>query len=265
MYYIYHIPGKKVGVTRNLNSRVTKQQGYKEGEYEILDSSLDIEYISNREIEFQKFYKYKEDFNSFKTLMNQFNKGNKMAINVTEQTITFPIEKKHLKDYLSKNTGLKLAVGGFKIELNNKVQDWILKNSRISHFRHTRTYVYNKSLINFIEEETVENKFIKKQTPPSNTVYDDIRAWAKTKGIYQSGDSRIQYIKLMEEAGELAEALLKNDETEVIDAIGDMVVVLTNLAKLRGHNIEDCVASAYDVIKSRQGKMVNGTFVKSTL
>ena len=156
MYYIYHIPGKKVGVTRNLNSRVTKQQGYKEGEYEILDSSLDIEYISNREIEFQKFYKYKEDFNSFKTLMNQFNKGNKMAINVTEQTITFPIEKKHLKDYLSKNTGLKLAVGGFKIELNNKVQDWILKNSRISHFRHTRTYVYNKSLINFIEEETVE-------------------------------------------------------------------------------------------------------------
>ena len=69
----------------------------------------------------------------------------------------------------------------------------------------------------------------------------------------------------MEEAGELAEAILKNDEPEVIDAIGDMVVVLTNLAKLRGHNIEDCVASAYDVIKSRQGKMVNGTFVKQTL
>ena len=68
----------------------------------------------------------------------------------------------------------------------------------------------------------------------------------------------------MEEAGELAEAILKNDEPEVIDAIGDMVVVLTNLAKLRGHNIEDCVTSAYDVIKSRQGKMVNGTFVKNT-
>jgi hypothetical protein len=42
-----------------------------------------------------------------------------------------------------------------------------------------------------------------------------------------------------------------------------MVVVLTNLAKLRGHNIEDCVTSAYDVIKSRTGKMVNGSFVKS--
>ena len=43
----------------------------------------------------------------------------------------------------------------------------------------------------------------------------------------------------MEEAGELAQAILKNDETEVIDAIGDMVVVLTNLAALRGHKIED--------------------------
>jgi NTP pyrophosphatase (non-canonical NTP hydrolase) len=96
-------------------------------------------------------------------------------------------------------------------------------------------------------------------------VYDDIRAWAKAKGIYKSGDSRTQYIKLMEEAGELAQALLKNDETEVIDAIGDMVVVLTNLAKLRGHNIEDCITSAYGVIKDRQGKMINGTFVKQTL
>ena len=66
----------------------------------------------------------------------------------------------------------------------------------------------------------------------------------------------------MEEAGELAQAILKNDEPEVVDAIGDMVVVLTNLAELRGYNIEECIDSAYNVIKSRQGKMVNGTFVK---
>jgi NTP pyrophosphatase (non-canonical NTP hydrolase) len=95
-------------------------------------------------------------------------------------------------------------------------------------------------------------------------VYDLIRTWASDKGIYAKGDSKTQYLKLMEESGELAEALLKNDETEVIDAIGDMVVVLTNLAKLRGHNIEDCIKSAYNVIKSRQGKMINGTFVKET-
>jgi NTP pyrophosphatase (non-canonical NTP hydrolase) len=93
-------------------------------------------------------------------------------------------------------------------------------------------------------------------------MYDLIRAWATDKGIYRSGDARTQFVKLMEEAGELAQAILKNDEPEVIDAIGDMVVVLTNLAKLRGHNIEDCITSAYNVISNRTGKMINGTFVK---
>ena len=92
--------------------------------------------------------------------------------------------------------------------------------------------------------------------------FDLIRDWATEKGIYNSGDSKTQYVKLMEEAGELAKALLDKDEPEVIDAIGDMVVVLTNLAKLEGLDIEDCIDSAYDVIKWRQGKMVNGTFVK---
>ena len=51
----------------------------------------------------------------------------------------------------------------------------------------------------------------------------------------------------------------------MIDAIGDAVVVLTNLAALEGLKIEDCVVAAYDVIKSRQGSMINGTFVKQTL
>jgi NTP pyrophosphatase (non-canonical NTP hydrolase) len=71
-----------------------------------------------------------------------------------------------------------------------------------------------------------------------------------------------QYVKLQEEAGELAKALLKDDQAEVVDAIGDMVVVLTNLAHQRGVNIETCVAEAYKVISKRTGKMVNGTFVK---
>lgn len=269
MYYIYHIPGKKIGVTRNLKTRVTLMQGYKEGEYEVLEQSTDIDYISDREKELQKSYNYSCDFNSFKTLMNQFNQGNKMAINVTEQTVTFPVAKSELKEYLAKNTGLKIAVNDTNIELTEPVQKWILRNSRISHFRNTRSYVYNKSLLNFVEEEKRETLFSKKTseknavTPPLPNVYDLIREWADAKGIYKSGDSKTQYLKLMEESGELAEALLKNDETEVIDAIGDMVVVLTNLAKLRGHKIEDCITSAYAVIKNRKGKMINGTFVKS--
>ena len=89
-----------------------------------------------------------------------------------------------------------------------------------------------------------------------------IRDWAGERGLYTRGDTKTQFCKLMEEAGELGRAVLKDDQPEFIDAIGDMVVVLTNLAHLNGVTIEDCIDSAYKVISKRTGKMVNGTFVK---
>lgn len=97
------------------------------------------------------------------------------------------------------------------------------------------------------------------------TEFDPIRNWAESKGIFSNGDAKTQCIKLFEEAGELSKAILKNDEEEFIDAIGDCVVVLTNLAKLKGYNIEDCINSAYNIISKRTGKMQNGTFVKDVL
>ena len=89
-----------------------------------------------------------------------------------------------------------------------------------------------------------------------------IRNWAKQRGIYENGDVKTQYVKLMEEVGELGKAILKDDDDEFIDAIGDAVVVLTNLATLGGHDIEHCIDSAYSEISNRTGSMVNGTFVK---
>jgi NTP pyrophosphatase (non-canonical NTP hydrolase) len=107
--------------------------------------------------------------------------------------------------------------------------------------------------------------------------FESIRQWAKERGIYEKGDPKTQFLKLQEEVGELAKAILKNDEEEIIDAIGDCVVVLTNLCELcnikkegRNYigeisqlNIEDCINSAYAVIINRKGKMINGTFVKN--
>ena len=95
--------------------------------------------------------------------------------------------------------------------------------------------------------------------------FDLIRTWANERGLYDKGDLRTQYLKLMEEAGELSRSILKNDQDEFVDAIGDMVVVLTNLAELGGTSIEHCVDSAYKVISKRTGSMINGTFVKDTL
>lgn len=92
--------------------------------------------------------------------------------------------------------------------------------------------------------------------------FQSIRDWAEAKGIYEKGDPKTQFIKLSEEMGELAMSILKQNDEEFIDAIGDCVVVLTNLAKLKGYKIEDCINSSYEVIAKRQGQMVNGTFVK---
>jgi NTP pyrophosphatase (non-canonical NTP hydrolase) len=111
-------------------------------------------------------------------------------------------------------------------------------------------------------KEIFSNENIDQQISRSN-IFDKIRSWAMVRGIYDKGNSHTQYVKLMEEAGELARALLKNDKPEVIDSIGDIVVVLTNLAKLEKLNIEDCIDNAYATISKRTGKMVNGTFVKT--
>lgn len=95
-----------------------------------------------------------------------------------------------------------------------------------------------------------------------NNEFEPIREWAKDKGIYEKGDQKTQTLKLQEEVGELAKAILNKNQEELIDALGDCVVVLVNLAALSALKLEDCVNSAYSVIKNRTGKMNNGTFVK---
>jgi NTP pyrophosphatase (non-canonical NTP hydrolase) len=94
------------------------------------------------------------------------------------------------------------------------------------------------------------------------SVFNMIRSWALNKGIYNKSDSFAQYSKLMEENGELGEALMRRNKDEIVDAIGDMVVVLTNIAHLEGYSIEECIVSSYDVISKRKGEMVDGMFIK---
>jgi NTP pyrophosphatase (non-canonical NTP hydrolase) len=93
-------------------------------------------------------------------------------------------------------------------------------------------------------------------------MFNKIREWGHKKGILNKGDAKTQLIKLYEETGELSQAVLENNKEDIIDAVGDIVVVLTNFAELAGSNIEDCIQSAYDEISNRTGRMINGTFVK---
>ena len=260
MYYLYHIPGKKIGVTCNLNKRVTLTQGYSPDEYEVLDQSDDIDYISEKEIELQKSYGYKVDRKKY----NELFKLNKMNINVTEQTTTFPYPVAKLKGNLMDSIGFKWTSehGDFVINLDSI--RWIMKNVKTSMYNNNRCYVYNKALAEWFKTPELwsEDQLDEKPNITDSDMFNKIRDWAEQRGLYSKGNSHTQYVKLQEEAGELAKALLKNDKPEVIDAIGDMVVVLTNLAHLQGVTIEDCINSAYKVISKRTGKMINGTFVK---
>ena len=249
-YYLYHIPGKKIGVTRDLNRRVTLTQGYKPGEYEVLESSSDINYISDREIELQKSYGYKVDRKLYKNLFK------KMKLNATEQTTTFPYEKKVLKEELLQNIGLKWKTSLGEFELTEETINWIATNSKKSMYNDERSFIYNKAFYEAFMAKPIYNK---------ENIFGLIRDWANERGIYDKGDVKTQLIKLYEESGELSQGILKNSQPDIIDAIGDCVVVLTNLAHLAGTDIESCIQSAYDEISTRTGEMKNGTFVKTTL
>ena len=258
MYYLYHIPGKKIGVTRDLNNRVTLIQGYKEHEYEVLEQSEDIDYISDREIELQKSYGYKVDRVKYKKLFN------KMKINATEQTSTFPCPVNKLKGRLNDNLGFTWQTDHGQFEINKRTISWIMANVKESMYNQNRCYVYNKAFYEaFLDtKHTPKPKYATSVDKIPNR-FELIRMWAKDRGIYDKGNSHTQFVKLQEEAGELAAALLNLDKPEIQDAIGDMVVVLTNLAELEGFAVEDCIDSAYTEISNRTGLMHNGTFVKT--
>lgn len=94
-----------------------------------------------------------------------------------------------------------------------------------------------------------------------NTLTRNIEAWGLDRGLLDQ-DPVPQTVKLMEEVGELAEGIIKQRPEQIKDSIGDAVVVLTILAQQCGLSLNDCVEHAYQEIKNRKGKMVDGIFVK---
>ena len=298
MYFLYHIPGKKIGLTNDVENRVVRQQGYDWDEFEILAMDEDISRISNLELELQEKFGYKVDTKLYKDLFNNNNKQlNNMRINVTEATTTFPCPIDKLKGQLMDELGMQWQTAHGEFTINTHSIGWIMSNVKTSMYNKDRCYIYNKAFakywdmdpkrniqpistypadidqdgidrINkklFSNQEQMVEYYSKKAVncdQCDESLFDCIREWANERGLYDKGDPKTQYIKLMEETGEIGRALLKEDTEEIIDGIGDAVVVLTNLAELVGVPIEECIQQAYNVISKRKGKMINGTFVK---
>jgi len=275
-YYIYHIPGKKIGVTRDLKHRVEKQQGYEPDEYEVLMESDDILKISKYELMLQEVHGYRVDEIPYNEL--KFNNKN-MNINITEATTTFPCPVNKLKGQLMDNIGMTWETDHGEFTISKYSIDWIMKNVVTSKYNTERCYVYNKAFNRYYDNHqthdrlggNLEDPHMRTRTGAlsptgiqerKTSQFDLIRNWAETRGLYNNGDPKTQTLKLMEEAGEICRAVLKKDESEIIDGIGDCVVVLTNLAHLCNTSIEECIDAAYNEIKDRKGKMANGTYVK---
>jgi NTP pyrophosphatase (non-canonical NTP hydrolase) len=272
MYYVYHVPGIKVGMTKDLGDRVFEQQGYDPHEVELLYVSRDMEAASKKELEYQQKLQYPIDRQSYKDLMNKQKPMSKFKINITDMTTTFPCYARELESYLMDNRGRHITLhDGTVFIVADDLIKWCKENARTSMYNNNRCYVYNKALTKAMKFDPIKNAIdmevvydlVKPETSCDQCIFPAIREWANERGLYEEGDIKTQFIKMQEEAGELARAIIKADEPEIVDAIGDIVVVLTNLAHLAGHNIEDCIASAYDVISKRKGSMINGSFVKN--
>ena len=87
-----------------------------------------------------------------------------------------------------------------------------------------------------------------------------IRQWHRDRNLIEGSSDKDQYMKLIQEAGELSDSICKGKD--IRDDIGDMMVVLINIMERNGLSLTECLDVAYNDIKDRRGRMVDGVFVK---
>ena len=91
-----------------------------------------------------------------------------------------------------------------------------------------------------------------------------IRQWGHDRNIINGSTVHAQIAKFNEEFGELVSAILRGDRVGVKDGFGDAIVVLIMMMAQTQCSMKDCMQAAYDEIKNRRGKMVDGVFVKES-
>ena len=92
------------------------------------------------------------------------------------------------------------------------------------------------------------------------TLTEKVKQWHYNRNLIAGSTDKDQYLKLIQEAGELSDNICKGND--IADDIGDMLVVLINIAERNGLTLANCLEVAWDDIKDRKGRMVDGVFVK---
>lgn len=94
----------------------------------------------------------------------------------------------------------------------------------------------------------------------TDELVNDIKAWHHARNLIEGATDKDQYMKLIQEAGELSDSICKGKDRK--DDIGDIMVVLINIMERNGYTMVDCLNTAWQDIKDRKGMMVDGVFVK---
>ena len=117
-----------------------------------------------------------------------------------------------------------------------------------------------------VKQDVVFSSYPKGITIEENLSTDDyvnkIVGWHHDRNLIEGSTDKDQFAKLIQEAGELSDNICKGKD--VSDDIGDMIVVLLNIAERNKLSLADCLSKAWDDIKDRKGRMVDGIFVKET-
>jgi len=95
-----------------------------------------------------------------------------------------------------------------------------------------------------------------------NEIQDSVTQWAHDRNLIEGTTSDKQFVKLIEEAGEVAECIAKDMPNLLMAEIGDMLVVLNNICVQNDTTLNECFEMAWNKIKYRRGKMIDGYYVK---
>ena len=295
-HYVYHIfpSGEysgKVGATENVERRVRFQQGCEDHEFYILGEYDDLREASDAEIYWQNQFGYPNDDISYYDIKTRNLKETNMLTlqkKSNDWYSTYIIT--NFQDLFEKGSEGIIIEG--ETYFDNELVNTILNLAQVSKFKGfywsqravkkaikkyedtKKTEVTVEEAVNIVDQITISNPcpddvfgksltgLINKKDSCHGSYPRYIREWATTRGLYDKGDVKTQFAKLIEEIGELGRAVVKKDDDLFKDSIGDAYVVLVNLAHLAGTSLEECVELAYNEIKNRKGKMVNGSFVK---
>ena len=281
LYTVYHLlKHSKVGVTKRSLELRAAEQGCTLNDMTVLYTTNCLDTASNKEEEMQEKFGYSPDsFQSYKqSTINKMVKTRKFTSPTTHNAgINRGLKSRAELLAFLRLGPLEIGTKGFTGVFSSEDQFQYLVDTAIQSQYESGDFYWSTSLLQIAHTlgptphrrqsdndmdlpypSGINRTFAVELIPQ----FSEIREWANARGIYTKGDAKTQFLKLLEEVGELSRGILKADQDEIIDALGDTLVVLINLSHLCGYNLEYCLHKAFDVIQDRKGKMVNGTFVK---